>query len=460
MFSFGQSKTEVSSAPGEDKAPRTPQIITPLPGPKAQAIIAKDEQYISPSYTRGYPLVMAKGEGAMVQDVDGNWFLDFCSGIAVCSTGHSNEAVRAAIHAQVDRFLHMSGTDFYYEVMADLAQKLDETSPGTTPKKVFLCNSGAEAIEGALKLARFATGRPSIISFYRSFHGRTFGAMSVSTSKVTHRTSFSPLLGQVYHAHYPYPYRPFFGNTDPEAEAEACLDFIRKYLFKMVVNPSDTAAILVESIQGEGGYVVPPRNWLPGLRALCDEHGILLICDEVQSGVGRTGKMWACEHDGIEPDIIASAKGIASGLPLGAIIAKGHLMTWPPGAHATTFGGNPVACAAALATIDQIEQCLMLNASEMGARFLEKLHALVEEFDCLGEARGRGLMLGLEVVKSKACRTPDYDKRNWIVDTAFEHGLMILGCGENTIRFCPPLMIDAHDIDTAIDILRTVLQKR
>lgn len=443
--------------PETKTVPQRPEIVTPLPGPKTRALIERDNQYISPSYTRGYPFAIQRGEGAMVQDLDGNWFLDFCSGIAVCSTGHSHPQVVEAVQEQAARFLHMSGTDFYYENMVNLAERLDKLSPGPTPKKVFFCNSGAEAIEGAIKLARFYTGRSTIISFYRSFHGRTFGAMSVTASKAVQRSSFSPLVGNTQHAHYPFPYRPFFNQSTPEAEAEACLAFIKDYIFKMTVAPNEVAAILVEPIQGEGGYVVPPKNWLPGLRALCDTHGILLIADEVQSGVGRTGKMWACEYDGVEPDIITSAKGLASGLPLGAFIAKGNIMTWKPGAHATTFGGNPVACAAALVTLELVENGLMQNSAQQGQLLMARLSELVKKSDRLGEVRGRGLMVGLEIIKSKATKEKDAELRNLLVDKCFEKGLLLLGCGENTIRFCPPLVVDTDAIETAVSIFESVL---
>lgn len=442
-----------------ETTPKRPEIRTPLPGPNVKALIARDQQVISPSYTRGYPLAIERGEGAMVQDPDGNWFLDFCSGIAVCSTGHCHPDVVKAVQEQATRFLHMSGTDFYYQNMAELAERLDQLSAGDTPKKVFFGNSGAEAIEGALKLARFYTGRPYILSFYRSFHGRTYGAMSVTASKAVQRTHFSPLMGNVIHAHYPYAYRPFFGGTTPEDEAEACLDFIRNYLFKMVADPSEVAAILVEPLQGEGGYVVPPKNWLPGLRELCDKHGILMIADEVQSGVGRTGKMWACNYDEVEPDIMTSAKGLASGLPLGAIIAKSHVMTWKPGAHATTFGGNPVSCAAALATLDLVENGLMQNAAQQGQLLMARLSELLKTTDCLGDVRGRGLMVGLEIIDSKATKGKNAALRDKLVDACFEKGLLLLGCGENTIRFCPPLVIDAEDVETAVTIFESVLKE-
>ncbi|MCA9799970.1 MAG: aminotransferase class III-fold pyridoxal phosphate-dependent enzyme, partial [Cyanobacteria bacterium HKST-UBA04] len=372
-----------------------------------------------------------------------------------------------AIADQAAKYLHMSGTDFYYNPMVDLARRLDETSPGSTPKKVFFGNSGAEAIEGALKLARHYTKRQTIISFYRSFHGRTYGAMSVCASKAIHRRHFSPMMASVQHGHYPYPLRPFFGHRNPEDEAAACLEFINDHLFKMLVKPDEVAGIIVEPIQGEGGYVVPPANWLPGLRQLCDEHGIMLIADEVQAGVGRTGEMWACQHDGIEPDIIASAKGLASGMPLSAIIAKAEIMNWEPGTHATTFGGNPVCCAAAIETIDLIEGGLKQQAARMGQVLMSGLQGLVDKYDCLAEVRGRGLMVGLEVVKPGTAGTKgadypgdkDGDGRNWLVDQCFEHGLLLLGCGENTIRFSPPLVVSEAQVHKAVEILETVVRQ-
>jgi 4-aminobutyrate aminotransferase len=439
-------------------APSGPCIQTPLPGPKTKALIEQDAQYISPSYTRGYPLAIERGEGAMVMDPDGNWFLDFCAGIAVCATGHSHPKVVDAIVEQTHKFIHMSGTDFYYPNMVELARKLDETSGCKSPMKTFFANSGTEAIEGALKLARYHTKRTGIIAFYRSFHGRTFGAMSVTASKSVQKSHFQPLVPAVFHSHYPNAYRPMFTHKGGEAEAEGCLKYLEDHIFKMLIKPEEVAGILVESIQGEGGYVVPPPNWLPGLRALCDKYGIMLIVDEVQAGMGRTGKMWAFEHDGIEPDIIACAKGIASGLPLGAIIAKASVMDWPPGTHATTFGGNPVACAASLATIELLENGLMANATEQGGRLLCQLQGLVNDFDCLGDVRGRGLMIGLEVVDSKTSKGKNAALRDTIVDTCFEKGLLLLGCGENTIRFSPPLIITAEHVDTAVTILRDAIQ--
>lgn len=437
-----------------------PEIVTDLPGPKTKKLIAKDERYISPSYTRGYPLAIASGDGAMVTDCDGNRFLDYCAGIAVCSTGHSHPEVVRAVQEQAEKFLHMSGTDFYYEVMADLAEKLAHSVPGSNDRKVFFGNSGAEAIEGALKLARNATGRTSIIAFYRGFHGRTYGAMSLTASKSIQKSRFAPLVPGIHHAHYPYFYRDLFKSESPEACAEACLDYIRDYLFKMVVPPGEVAAIVVEPIQGEGGYVVPPDSFLLGLQAMAREHGILIIADEVQSGIGRTGKMWASEHvNGFDPDIVTSAKGLASGLPLGAIIARSDVMAWKPGTHATTFGGNPVSCAAALKTLELVEGGLMQNAAEQGTYMKERLEALRDKYECIGDVRGRGLMLGVELVKDKRGKEKNAGLRDRIVDACFYEGLLILGCGENSLRFSPPLVICREQTDRALEILEAVLRK-
>lgn len=436
-----------------------PKIITPLPGPKTKALIERDEKYISPSYTRGYPLAIESGRGAMVIDPDGNRFLDFCAGIAVCATGHSHPEVVRVIQEQAAKFIHMSGTDFYYDVMADLAERIGKTAPGKEPKKVFFGNSGTEALEGAMKLARYHTGRKKLVAFYRSFHGRTYGTMSLTASKSVQKSRFSPLVPDVLHAHYPYFYRDLFQSPTPESCAQACLDYIENYLFKMMTPPEEVAAFVVETIQGEGGYVVPPKEFLLGLQALSKKYGILIIADEVQSGVGRTGKMWAANHfEGYEPDIICSAKGIASGLPLGAIIAKAHIMDWTPGTHATTFGGNPLSCAAALKTLDLLEGGLMKNAEIQGHYLISKLEELKNEFDMIGDVRGIGLMIGLEIIKSKATKEKAADLRNKIVDDCFYNGLVILGCGENTIRFSPPLIVCQEQVDCAVDILRKVLR--
>jgi 4-aminobutyrate aminotransferase len=440
--------------------PMLPEIKTALPGPKTQALIEKDQKYLSPSYTRGYPLAIKSGYGAMVVDMDDNLFLDYCAGIAVCSTGHSHPEVVKVIREQSEKFLHMSGTDFYYTVMAELAEKLAHNTPGSPDKRVFLSNSGAEANEAAMKLARYHTGRKNFISFYRSFHGRTFGAMSLTASKSIQKSRFSPLVPGVFNAHYPYFYRDIFQSATPEACAEACLHYIEDYLFKMVTPPEEVAAFVVEPVQGEGGYIVPPANFLIGLQKMAQKYGILIIADEVQSGVGRTGKMWASQHfDGFTPDIMTSAKGLASGLPLGATIARADVMNWPPGTHATTFGGNPVACASALKTLELVENGLMQNSAEQGKYLKNKMIALAEKYDVLGEVRGEGLMVGVEIVESKATREKAPDLRNKIVDDCFYHGLLILGCGENSLRFSPPLVVNQAQTDKVVEILETVLNQ-
>jgi 4-aminobutyrate aminotransferase len=437
-----------------------PQIKTELPGPKTKALIEKDGRYLSPSYTRGYPLSIQYGYGAMVVDMDDNVFLDYCAGIAVCSTGHSHPEIVKTIREQADKFLHMSGTDFYYTVMADLAEKLAVTTPGNPDKKVFFGNSGTEANEAALKLARYHTGRKNFISFYRSFHGRTFGSMSVSASKSVQKSRFSPLMPGVYNAHYPYFYRDIFQSESPEACAQACLNYIEDYIFKMLIPAEEVAAFIVEPIQGEGGYVVPPASFLLGLQQLARKYGILIIADEVQAGMGRTGQLWASLlYPGFEPDIMTSAKGLASGLPLGACIAKSSIMNWEPGTHATTFGGNPVSCAAALKTFNLLENGLLDNVRIQGPYLKAHLQELAKKYDVIGDVRGEGLMLGAEIVESKASKTKAPDLRNKIVDECFYEGLLILGCGENSIRFSPPLIICEEQTDTAIAIVDRVLAK-
>ena len=437
-----------------------PSLKTDLPGPKTAALIARDERVLSPSYPRGYPLSIRQGKGAVVEDLDGNRFLDYCAGIATCSTGHCHPEVVAAITEQAGLFLHMSGTDFYYDVMAQVAEQLAASAPGASDKKVFLSNSGTEAIEAGMKLARSATKRKHFISFYRGFHGRTFGSMSLSASKIIHKSQFMPLVPGVHHAHYPYFYRDIFKSETPEACADACIEYINEYLFKLVVPPDEVAAFVVEPIQGEGGYVVPPANFLPALQKLAREHGILIMADEVQSGAGRTGNMWASQlFPGFEPDIIASAKGIASGLPLGATIARADLMDWHPGAHATTFGGNPVSCAAALKTFDLLNRGLMANAKTQGDWLKTQLVERMQHYDFIGDVRGEGLMLGIEIVESKAGKQKAYALRDAIVDACYYEGLLILGCGSNSIRFSPPLMINQAQSEKALEILDKVLKK-
>lgn len=438
-----------------------PEIKTELPGPKTKALIERDERYISPSYTRGYPLSIESGDGAMVTDVDGNRFLDFCAGIAVCSTGHSHPEVVKVIQEQASKFLHMSGTDFYYSVMVDLAEKLAHYPPGNGEKRVFFGNSGTEAVEGAIKLARYHTNREKLISFFGSFHGRTFGSMSLGASKSLQKKRFSPLVPGVFHTHYPYFYRDIFGSATPEECAENCLNYIKNYIFKMVSQPDEIAAFIVEPIQGEGGYVVPPAHFLGELQKLAHQHGILVIADEVQAGIGRTGKMWASEHyANFDPDIICSAKGLASGLPLGAVVAKKHVMNWEPGVHASTFGGNPVSCAAALKTLELVEGGLQQNAQAMGDYLVQKLKGLEAKYDVIGDVRGKGLMIGVEMVQSKASKEKFGDLRDRIVDDCFYQGLLILGCGENSIRFSPPLVINREQVDVALDIFERAIQNQ
>ncbi len=435
-----------------------PKIQTTLPGPKATAFLERDRRVISPSYTRIYPLIVARGEGCMIEDVDGNRFLDLTSGIAVTSTGHCHPAVVQAIQAQAATLLHMSGTDFYYTPQIELAEQLAALMPGPGSKRVFFCNSGTEAIEAAIKLARYYTGRQHIIAFFGAFHGRTLGALSLTASKSVQREKFFPLLPGVFHAPFPDPYRCPIGMT-PQAHASECVAWIRHHLLHQVTSPKNVAAIVVEPIQGEGGYVVPPPNFHRELKALCEEHGILLVADEIQSGIGRTGKFFAIEHFGVEPDIIAVAKGIASGLPLGAIISRSEVMDWKPGSHASTFGGNPVACAAAKATLALITNGLMQNAAVQGAYLLQHLRALQPRFPLIGDVRGLGLMIGVELVRDRATKVRADTEREAIIAAAFQRGLLLLGCGTNNIRFCPALTISREEIDTAVRIFAEVLHQ-
>ena len=429
-----------------------PDIKMPLPGPKAKAAIEADDQYISPSYTRGYPMVIVRGKGLAAEDVDGNVFLDMTAGIAVNTAGHSHPRVVEAIKKAAENFQHMSGTDFYYPAQSELAKQLATHTPGKSEKRVFFCNSGAEAIEGCMKLARWYTKRQWLISFVGGFHGRTYGAMSLASSKAVHRTNFAPLVPSVLHANYPYPYRAAPHLDTPEKVADDCLNYLRETVFKRMVNANEVAAIFVEPIQGEGGYVVPPDNWLPGLRKLCDEHGILLVLDEIQAGMGRTGKFFAHDHWGVEADIIASAKGIAGGLPLGAVIAKKDIMTWPPGTHASTFGGNPIACSAALEIIKLLDEELLANAANVGEHLQSKLTEWAKGCDRVGDVRGKGLMIAVEFVKSRDGKEKDAALRNAVEQAAFKRGMLILGCGDNNIRFCPSLTITKEEADKAVEI--------
>jgi 4-aminobutyrate aminotransferase len=433
---------------------KIPQIKTPLPGPEAKRVLALDKEFISPSYTRDYPLVARRGEGVFVEDVDGNTFLDCSAGIAVVSTGHCHPDVVRAIQQQAAKLIHMSGTDFYYPVMAELAQKLAQIAPGDSPKRVYFGNSGTEAVEAAMKLARYHTRRHRFIAFLGSFHGRTFGSLSLTASKAVQRNGFGPLLPGVTHVAYPNPYRCPTGHRPSECACNcACADYIEKALFKTIVPPEEVAAIVVEPIQGEGGYIIPPPNFLDRLRQLADRHGILLIFDEVQCGMGRTGKMWACEHWGVVPDILVTAKGIASGLPLGVMVARADIMDWGPGAHASTFGGNPVACAAALETIRLLEEKYIANAASMGDYIMERLSHWPEKHSIVGEVRGKGLMIGIELVKDRETREPHPQARAKVVRRAFEQGLLVLGCGGSTLRLMPPLIIERPHADFALEVL-------
>jgi 4-aminobutyrate aminotransferase len=429
-----------------------PRIVVPPPGPRARAVVDRDAAWTSTSYIKEYPLVVARGAGAMIEDVDGNRYLDFMAGIAVASTGYGHPAVVAAIKDAADRFLHICGSDFYYEGMAALCERLAKLAPGSDKKRVFLTNSGTEAVDGAIKLARNSTGRAGLVAFKGAFHGRTYGAMSLTSSKARQHAGFGPLLPEVYHVPFGYCYRCEFGKVYPSCEL-FCVSAIERDLFARQIDPSDVAAIFVEPVQGEGGYVVPPDGYLAALRALCDKYGILLVCDEIQCGIGRTGRMFASEHAGIEPDILLTAKGLGSGMPIGAIIARESVMHWKTGAHGSTFGGNPVCCAAALATLDVVERELLANARAMGERLMAGVQRLASRHRAIGDVRGLGLMIGVEFVQDRKTREPATDLLNALVQRAFTQGLLLLGCGRSTLRLAPPLIVDAADIDTGLAII-------
>ncbi|HNT77927.1 MAG TPA: acetyl ornithine aminotransferase family protein [Anaerolineae bacterium] len=427
-------------------------------GPLAAAFIERDREVVSPSYTRGYPFVMARGEGTEVWDVDGLRYLDFTSGVAVTSTGHAHPEVVRAIKEQAEKFLHMSGTDFYYPPQIELAEYLDRIAPMTDVVRAFFTNSGAESIEAAIKLALYATNRHYFIAFYGGFHGRTMGALAFTASKPVQRECFLPAMPPVAHVPYPDPYRPVLSDLHGD-QGLAVIRYIEDYVFARKLCPTEVAGILVEPIQGEGGYIVPPPSFFPALRELCDRYGILLIVDEVQSGMGRTGKWFGIEHEGVEPDIVAVAKGIASGMPLGAMIARKSLMTWPAGTHASTFGGNPVSCAAALVTLRLLEDGMMDNAAAMGAYLMEKLRDIQTRHPAIGDVRGRGLMVGIEIIKDPSARERAPELRNAIVNHAFEDGLLLLGAGPNSIRFVPPLNVSREHVDEALGIFERVLDE-
>jgi len=437
-----------------------PKIKTALPGPNAKRILAGDDKYISPSYTRSYPLVAKSGRGVVVTDVDGNEFFDFSAGIAVTSTGHCHPEVVAAIQKQAGELIHMSGTDFYYESLVELAERLSLIAPMPGPHRVYYGNSGAEAVEAALKLARYHTKRQQIIAFYGAFHGRTMGALSLTASKPQQKRRFAPLVPGVTHVRYPDVYRGCSGGAqDADEFALGCARFIEEKLFKTTLAPEEVAAIFVEPIQGEGGYVVAPTAFMQELRRICDRHGILLVVDEVQSGVGRTGMWWAVEHTGVHPDIVCSAKGIASGMPLSVTISRADIMDWVPGSHASTFGGNPVCIAAALATLDVIEnERLLANATDVGSHMLKRMADWPKKHRLVGDVRGRGLMIGVEIVKDQKTKEYGHDERDRIVELAFERGMLFLGCGPSTVRISPPLVVTREEADVAMDALEESIE--
>lgn len=434
-----------------------PTLRTPLPGPKARQIIARDHNVLSPSYTRPYPLVAARGEGAIVEDVDGNRFLDMNAGIAVVATGHCHPRVVERIQRQAARLIHMSGTDFYYENMVELAERLARLAPGGVPRRVYFGNSGTEAVEAALKMARYHTGRRRFIAFLGGFHGRTLGSLSLTASKSIQRQGFGPLLGDVLHIPYAYCYRCAY-NRRPETCAVECVQVIEQQLVRHIAPAEEIAAVVLEPVQGEGGYIVPPQKFFDELQDVARRLGILIIADEVQTGMGRTGKLWASDHFGLVPDIMAVAKGIASGLPLSATIARLEWMQWKPGAHASTFGGNPVAVEAALATLDLIEEELCANAARIGAHMMNRLREWPQRYRMVGEVRGLGLMLGIEFVKDQATKERAPELRDRLVQAAFERGVLLLGAGPSAIRLSPPLVITREQADFALDVIEDCLR--
>ena len=437
---------------------KSPQIKTSLPGPRAQKLIKLDKSFVSPSYTRVYPLVVDKAKGLWVHDVDGNIFLDFTAGIATNSTGHCHPKVVKAIKSQADRLLHMSGTDFYYTPQIILAEKLAAIAPGRSAKRVYFGNSGAEAVEAAFKLARWHAKRELNIAFFGAFHGRTMGALSLTASKTVQKKNYNPLVPGITHIPYAYCYRCAYNLTYPKCGLY-CVRWVEDTLFRTTVPAEEVGAIFVEPIQGEGGYIVPPPEFHKELYKIAKKYGILYVADEVQSGMGRTGKMFAMEHFGVTADIIALAKGIASGLPLGAMIAKTKIMNWEAGSHASTFGGNPLSCQAAMATIELLENNLMKNAEKQGKRLMDGLFELQKTFECMGDVRGKGLMVAVELVKDRGTKKPATSMRPRIIKRAFEKGLLVLGCGENSIRFCPSLTVKKGEVDTCLSIFEEVLKE-
>jgi len=428
----------------------TQRIVTDLPGPKAQALLARDAKVVSPSYPRDYPFVMDYGRGSEVWDVDGNSFIDFAAGIAVTSTGHAHPKVVQAIKDTADKFIHIS-SDFYHELQVQLGEKMNEIAPMKEDVLTFFANSGTESVEGALKLARYVTGRQRFIGFLGGFHGRTMGSLAFTSSKYTQQAGFFPTMPGVTHVPFPNNYRPLLAGAD---QGQAVLNYIENVIFQHNVPAKEVAGILIEPIQGEGGYIVPPDGFMQGLRELCTRHGIMLITDEVQSGIGRTGKMFAVDHWGVEPDIMAVAKGVASGMPLGLIVARKSIMEkWAPGAHGNTYGGNPISCAAALATIDLVESEYMANAVTIGNHLMQRMNTLAQRYPIIGEVRGKGLMIGIEFVKDLATKEPAKQFAHDLLQESFHNGLLLLSCGQSTIRLMPPLMVSRELADEAVDIL-------
>jgi len=447
------SKTAATS---NGAATKLPHLVTTLPGPKAKQLVELDATVVSPSYTRDYPLVAKIGRGAMIEDVDGNTFLDFAAGIAVCATGHCHPDVVAAIQKQASELIHMSGTDFYYPNLVELAEKLASIAPGKEAKRVYFGNSGAEAIEAAIKLVKYHTKRDKLIAFHGAFHGRTMGALSLTASRSIQRKGFGTLLSGVFHMPFPDTYRGTYGIR-PEFASADCLSYLENELFRRRVDPEEVAGIFIEPIQGEGGYLPAPADFLQGLQRICRKYGIMFVADEVQSGMGRTGKWWASDHAGIEPDIICTAKGIASGMPLSAIIARADVMNWVPGAHASTFGGNPVCIAASLTTLGLLERQYMANAARMGDYIMNRTAGWREKHKIVGEVRGKGLMIGIEFVRDQKTKEKATDLRNNLVQMAFHKGLLVLGSGDTTLRLCPPLVIDEAQADFALDTLEACI---
>ena len=430
--------------------------IYDLPGPKAKALIERDQAVISPSYARAYPFAMERGRGTEVWDVDGNRFLDFAAGIAVTATGHSHPKVVEAIKKQAEKFLHIS-SDFYHQSWVELGERLDHIAPFKEDAVSFMTNSGTESVEAAVKLARYHTGASQFIGFLGAFHGRTLGSLSFTASKPVYHEGFYPLMSGVVHVPYPNSYRPLLALKPGEDCGETVVRYIEEQVLGKLLPAEDVAGILVESIQGEGGYLVPPPGFFPALRALCDRHDILLIVDEVQAGMGRTGKWWAIEHFGVEPDIVCVGKGVASGIPLGAIIARKSVATWPLGSHGNTYGGNPIACAAALATLDLIRDEYLQNAREVGTYTLDILNEIAVRHPSIGQVRGIGLMIGVEFVMDKLTREPAHDLREKVVDYAFRRGLLTLGCGSSTIRISPPLSLTRSEVDEGMEIFEEAI---